>query len=135
MKRYLAEPGSERVRALFRRRLRVAASRVSHAEVAAAVARAWREKLVDATVRDTLLDRIAADFGKVDVTEVRRAIIERVPALVLRQPLRAYDAVQLVSALTLKERGAAVDFWGADGRLVDAARAEGLRATLVGASE
>ena len=34
----------------------------------------------------------------------------------------------------LKERGATVEFWGADDRLVGAARAEGLHVALVGAS-
>jgi hypothetical protein len=34
----------------------------------------------------------------------------------------------------LKERGAAVEFWGADDRLIIAAGGEGLRAVLVGSS-
>lgn len=133
VKRYLPEPGSEVVRALFRRRRRLSVSRITYAEVVAAVARAWREGLIEETTRDTISAAIDADFGGFDVTEVRRAVIDRIPALVLRQPLRAYDAVQLASALILKERGASVEFWGADDRLVTAARGEGLRASLVGA--
>lgn len=133
VKRYLPEPGSDAVRALFRRRRRLAVSRLAYAEVVAAVARAWRENLIDDAARDKILDTIDRDFGTFEVTEVRWLIIDRIPALVLRQPLRAYDAVQLASALTVKERGASVDFWGGDGRLITAARAEGLRATLVGA--
>ena len=132
VKRYLPEPGASLVRALFRRRRRIAVSRITYAEVATAVARAWREKLIGEEARDSVLATLDADFRGFDVTEVRRAIIESIPTLVLRQPLRAYDAVQLASALTLKERGASVQFWGADDRLVGAARAEGLRATLVG---
>ncbi|MGH7822031.1 MAG: type II toxin-antitoxin system VapC family toxin [Candidatus Binatia bacterium] len=133
VKRYLSEPGSDLVRALFRKRSRrLAVSRIAYAEVVAAVARAWRERLVDDVARDKILDRIEKDFGTLEVIEVRRMIIERIPTLVLRQPLRAYDAVQLASALTLKERGGSVDFWGDDGRLITAARKEGLRATLVG---
>jgi uncharacterized protein len=131
VKRYLTEPGSDLVRALFRRRRRVAVSRIAYAEVVAAVARAWREKFLEQTARDKVFAAIDADFGGFDVTEVRSGIVERIPALVLRQPLRAYDAVQLASALTLKERGASLEFWGADDRLVIAARGEGLRATLV----
>lgn len=132
VKRYLPEPGASAVRTLFRRQRRIAVSRITYGEVAAAVARGWREKLLAEEARDTIFATLDADFSGFDVTEVRRAIIESIPALVLRQPLRAYDAVQLASALTLKERGASVDFWAADDRLVDAARAEGLRATLVG---
>ena len=131
VKRYLPEPGSDLVRGLLRRRRRVAVSRIAYAEVVAAVARAWREKLLGEAARDTIFGVLEADFAGFAVTEVRRAIVERIPPLVLRQPLRAYDAIQLASALAVKERGVSVDFWGADDRLVAAARGEGLRATLV----
>ena len=134
VKRYLTEPGSDLVRQLFRRRRRVAVSRITYAEIVAAIARAWREKLLDEEARDTVLAAIQVDFGRLEITEVRRTITNRIPDLVLGQPLRAYDAVQLASALTLKDRGVSVDFWGADARLVTAARSEGLRATLVGMS-
>ena len=134
VKRYLPEPGTDLVRGLFRRRRRIAVSRIAYAELVAAVARAWRKKLLEEAARDTIFTAIDADFRGLDVTEVRRAIIDRIPTLVLRQPLRAYDAVQLASALTLKERGATVEFWGADDRLIIAARGEGLRAILVGSS-
>jgi predicted nucleic acid-binding protein len=132
VKRYLPEPGTDIVRG--RRRRRIAVSRIVYAELVAAVARAWRKKLLEEAARDTIFTAIDADFRGLDVTEVRRAIIDRIPSLVLRQPLRAYDAVQLASALTLKERGATVEFWGADDRLIIAARGEGLRAILVGSS-
>ena len=95
------------------------------------MARAWREKLLEEAARDTIFGVLEADFAGFEVTEVRRAIVERIPPLVLRQPLRAYDAIQLASALAVKERGVSVDFWGADDRLVTAACGEGLRATLV----
>ncbi|MGH7858309.1 MAG: type II toxin-antitoxin system VapC family toxin [Candidatus Binatia bacterium] len=134
VKRYLTEPGSDLVRDLLRRRRRVAVSRIAYAEVVAAVARAWREKVLEESARDAVFDVIDRDFTRFDVTELRRSIIERVRDLVVRQPLRAYDAVQLASALTLKERGASVDFWVADDRLTTAARGEGLRTTVIGAT-
>jgi hypothetical protein len=54
-----------------------------------------------------------------------------VPGLVTRRPLRGYDAVHLAAALALRDRGLAVTFWAADATLVEAARGEGLRATLL----
>jgi predicted nucleic acid-binding protein len=65
------------------------------------------------------------------VVEVRSTVVRRVPALVMRQPLRGYDAVQLAAALAVQDRGTTVDFWTADTRLAEAAQRENLRATLV----
>jgi len=45
VKRYLPEPGGDVVRGLFRRRRRIAVSRIAYAEVVVAVARAWRKQL------------------------------------------------------------------------------------------
>jgi uncharacterized protein len=98
----------------------------------AAVARAWRENAITEVARNSVFSRIEQDFLAFDVTEVRRALTERVRTLVLRHPLRGYDAIQLASALTWRDQSAAVDFWGADKRLIEAAVAEGLRATWVG---
>lgn len=131
VKRYLPEPGSDQVRSLFRRRRRIAVSRIAYAELLAAVSRACREGAVTEAARDSVFAAVKRDFAVLHVTEVKRSLIEKTALLVLRHPLRAYDAVQLASALTWQERGAAVDFWGADGVLVDAARREHLRATLV----
>lgn len=128
-KRYVREPGSVQVRTLFRRHRTIAVSRLAYAELAAAVARLSREGALDDAARDLILRRLGADFSALTVVEARRAIVERVPSLVLRNPLRGFDALQLATALALYEDGGAVDFWTADQRLAMAARAEGLRAT------
>ncbi len=44
-----------------------------------------------------------------------------------RDPLRAYDAVQLATALTIAQRKTPVVFWSTDLALLAAARLEGLR--------
>lgn len=128
-KRYVREPGSVQVRDLFRRRRTVAVSRLAYAELAAAVARLSRVGALDDAARDLILGRLGRDFSALTVVEARRAIVERVPSLVLRNPLRGFDALQLATALTLHEDAGAVDFWTADQRLAAAARAEGLRTT------
>lgn len=132
MKRYLAEAGSAEVRALFRRRRQIAVSRIAYAELCAALARAARASAIDPGERDRVLAALDADFAALDVVEVRPGLVRSVAPLVLRAPLRGYDAVHLASALDLERRGIAVDLWSADAVLVDAARGEGLRATRIG---
>lgn len=132
VKRYLKEPGSAEVRALFRGRRRIAIARIASAELAAAVARQHREAGVTEATRDAISSRLDRHFMQMTVVEVRKAMLARVPDLVVRWPLRGYDAVQLAAALTLQATGVSTTFWSSDGRLVAAARGEGLRATEIG---
>lgn len=132
VKRYLTEPGSAEVRSLFRRKRPIAVARIASAELAAAVAHQQREGAVTETTRDAILARLNRDFAQMTVVEVRAAMLSRVPALVVRWPLRGYDAVQLAAALTLQASGVSTTFWSSDGNLVAAALGEGLRATEIG---
>jgi predicted nucleic acid-binding protein len=131
VKRYLSEPGSAEVRSLFRRQRPIAVARIASAELAAAVARQHREGAVTEAIRDAILARLNRDFAQMTVVEVRAAMLSRVPGLVVRWPLRGYDAVQLAAALTLQAIGIATTFWSSDANLVGAARGEGLRATVL----
>lgn len=131
VKRYVTEPGSADVRSLFRRRRPIAVARIASAELAAAVARQHREGVVTATTRDAIWARLNRDFAQMTVVEVRAAMLSRVPALVVRWPLRGYDAVQLAAALTLQATGISTTFWSSDGNLVAAALGEGLRAAEI----
>jgi len=95
---------------------------------AAAVARQHREGAVTEMTRDAILARLDRDFAQMTVVEIRAAMLSRVPALVVRWPLRGDDAVQLAAALTLAATGISTTFWPSDGTLVAAALGEGLRA-------
>jgi uncharacterized protein len=130
VKRYVTEPGSTSVRALFRGK-DVATSRVAYAEIAATTARLARENALTDTARDAILNRLDSDFAAITIVEVRAALVRRVSSLVIRRPLRGYDAVHLASALALRDRGVAATFWAADAVLVEAARAEGLKTALL----
>ena len=105
-------------------------SRLAYAELAAVVARACRAGLVAASARDAILAGLDRDFASLEVVEARAAVLQRVPKLVVQAPLRGHDAVQLASALAVRDQGIAIDFCSADARLVEHARAEGRRATL-----
>jgi len=124
-KRYLPEPGSPRVRALLARG-DVVVSVVAYAEVLAALARAWREGILDDDGYAKLTDRVEADFRALDVVLLRPSVLRHVRSLVTRHPLRGYDAIQLASALETRLRGSPVRFWCADAALTAAAAAEGL---------
>lgn len=124
-KRYLPEPGSAAVRKATRA-ASIAVARIAFAEIAAATARAAREGLIDTTDRDRALARLVTDLGRWTVVELRPRVVWRVRDLVTRHPLRGYDAVQLSSALELRDAGRAVRFWCTDRALCAAAVAEGL---------
>ena len=130
VKRYVAEPGSAAVRALFTRK-QVATTRIAFAELCATLARLTRERSLSERARDAIFDRLTADFSAMSIVEVRPMLLQRVPELVVRQPLRGYAAVHLAAALVVRQRGVAVEFWAADARLVEAARTEGLRTRLL----
>lgn len=131
VKRYVAEVGSEQVRRLMRRNVEIAMARITEAEAYAAIARATRMKVIAAEDRDRAFDQLAKDVGEARIVEMSRAVVTSVRALVVRWPLRGYDAVQLACAARLRSEGLAVDLWCADGDLATAARGEGLRVTVL----
>jgi uncharacterized protein len=136
VKRHIAEIGSAWVRALFNPHSGnlIATMHISAVEVYSALNRRVREATL------TLADyaRIIADFDAlcveqytlVDLTE---SIVVQARELLERHPLRAYDAVQLASALVVNTALVATGlpaliFLTADDRLMNAALAEGLAA-------
>jgi hypothetical protein len=125
-KRYLVEPGTDRVRRLFRRNADIVVSRLSDVEVASAITRRMRAGDLTAQVAERHLEALAEDLETCDVVEVRRPIVTSARTLVRGHGLRAYDAMQLAAALRVKGN-AALTFLCAGGELADAAEAEDLR--------
>jgi predicted nucleic acid-binding protein len=119
----LAEPAAGNI---------IITSRISMAEVYSALNRRLREAHL------SILDyaQIATDFAAMcaseyEIIELTTTVIERARLLLERYPLRAYDAVQLASALIVSDALQAGNFpplifLAADDRLLIAARAEGL---------
>ena len=132
VKRYVRESGSEAVASLLRRARFPTISRLSVAEVPAALARRARRRDVDPELARGAADRFRADIADLGVVEVRPRVLSRAADLVWEADLRAYDAVQLASAVELsKQVDAAVTFVGADAALLRAAQSLGLRALSV----
>ena len=103
VKCYMTERNSEEVLDLAGRADVVASSLISRTEVAAAVARAVRLGVLSSergqnAHRDFLRDW--ADVSRIPLTE---ALVARADTLAWNYALRAYDAIQLASALTWQQ--------------------------------
>jgi len=126
VKRYVRETGSDRVRDWLAAGT-AATSRLTEVEVASALMRRWREGSFGAAARDRALAALVADLEALTLVEVAPPVTSRARRLLERHPLRAGDAVQLASCLLLRDTtGGPIAFAAFDGRLNEAARAEGL---------
>jgi len=136
VKRYVDEPGTSAIRALFRaRRLSPAVSRLTAVEVPAALARRARRGDLPERIARACAKHLTSDLAEMYVVEPRGALVEHAAELVWCHDLRAYDALQLASALyLLREIGTATRFVCADRPLTKVAEREGLRALAVGTS-
>ena len=124
VKLFLDEVDSEVARHVWGSRVHVATSRVSHAELACALAAAVRNgrhvhDVVDADVVDGTFLAERADFVEPD-----RVVIDSAAVVGVRHGLGGLDAIHVASALELAEFGPTLVSW--DERQRIAARAEGL---------
>lgn len=130
VKAYVRERGTDDVRKLYRRTL--AASMLSMVEVRSALRRRQREGNISEAHVDAILSALKVDLAEMWAVEARKSVLESAGELIDRHPLRAYDSVQLASALSIFRRVRAVTFVCADNALTHAAAAEGLRTLEVG---
>ncbi len=134
VKRYVDEIGSDWVRAIVdpAQGNLISIADITRAEVASALARRAREGVLTLDERDDLMRTFQAHCA----TEYRLAptdhpIIDLAVELILRHPLRAYDGVQLATAVIVNRSLIAhslppLVFISADDALIAAAQAEGL---------
>lgn len=130
VKLYVNEPGTAEVQRLVDRATRLSTSQLTYVEARAAFARRLREGRVShegylQLVR--LLEHEWEFYLRLDVSE---QVVKLAGQLAERHGLRAYDAVQLASALSVQPR-AVVEFIAADGPLLKAAAQEGLLTSRV----
>ena len=103
--------------------------RLSEVEIASALARRCREHALSRPERDRALGALEEDLQALHVVELSPDVVSTASEILLRHPLRAADAIQLGSALILRERlRTAIAFATFDQRLAAASQAEGLRA-------
>ena len=134
IKRYVAETGTGWIQVIAdppaHNRLIIA--RITWVEVLSSLARRQREDSLSPEQMDRAIRSFRYDFDmQYQVVEIDRTLTETAGQLVTRHPLRAYDAIQLASALHIQPsfahaRFTSLTFLTADDRLFIAARAEGL---------
>lgn len=133
VKGYVHEPGSRWVRqVLTPRGTGVFISPLSGAEVLSAIARKVRGGEIDGKMQREGVGAFRMDYQhRFAHTALSAAVLEEAMALVLAHPLRGADAVQLASALLLREAAPqlrALIFVAADTALLRVARHTGLAA-------
>jgi predicted nucleic acid-binding protein len=132
VKRYVAETGSGWVQNLCTPGNIVYISRITGAEVIAAIFRRLRVGDLQPEDAQAVARRFKDDFGRIyRVIEVTAEVVERAIELAEARALRGYDAVQLATALELhrlrREMSLpSLTFVSADGDLNEAAEADGL---------
>jgi predicted nucleic acid-binding protein len=133
-KYYLWETGNQWVTRLLDQAglHRVVSVELVVVEVVCALTRAHREGRISLNLRDRSIKRFMSDSkATVELVSVSQRVLGRATQLAHRHPLRAYDAIHLAAALELASEALGFDiplpvFVSADGRLLDAAQAEGL---------
>jgi len=127
VKRYVREPHSDTVRQHWRAAGRVATAEVAFAEAVAAFARRARAGDLSAGAHERVRSRLSADFRRLVRIPVSDELNRRIAELVLRYPLRGFDAIHLAAALLLRDEiRTPIAFACFDAGLLAAAKGEGL---------
>ena len=126
VKRHVDERGSDETLQFAARAEVVATSLISRAEVAAALARAVRTKMLDGDEAREAQRAFAAQWPDIARIPVTEALVSRAETLAWEYGLRGYDAVQLASAALFQESlGTAVRLATFDKQLWKAAKRAG----------
>ena len=135
VKRYVPEIGSDWILSITDPATDndLAISQITWVEVHSAFARRLRDRSLSAQRFDLIVQKVREDFeNEYRVIDVDQTLIETATELVMQHPLRAYDSVQLASALRfqsttiLSQPETPLIFVSADNRLLDIAQSAGL---------
>lgn len=134
IKRYVDEVGSDWFETLLAPdgEHAIFVSAITQIEIASGLARLQREGMLKPLTVINARRAVAYHFkSEYSVVELSAQIIRRAEGLLFAHPLRAYDAVQLASALEIRDSLLVAGrnpllFVSADRRLLAAAEAEGL---------
>ena len=134
IKRYVVEIGSPWIKTLTDSATgnSLLLVRITWVEVLSAFARRQREGSINAAEVAALIQKFRSEFNnRYRVIEVDEALVERAGELIVEYPLRAYDSVQLASALRVQSLLTSMPdtqliFVSADNRLLDIAQSAGL---------
>ncbi|GEM_PF-1489804 len=103
VKRYIDEAGSWWIQQVLSHPPSAAMAEIGVVEVVAAFARRWRMGEITADEYRFAREVFLRDAGHYQMVPTDRAVIEEATELLDRHPLRAYDALQLATALRLSD--------------------------------
>ncbi len=105
----------------------LATSRVTYAEMRAALARAWRMRRVSERAYRIALETFGSSWTDMNIVEASEPLVRLAGDLAECHSLRGLDAIHLASALVVqREGGQSISFSAWDDRLIAAAADEGL---------
>jgi uncharacterized protein len=123
VKRYIAENSSEQVNAWIGTAEMVVTSLITRVEVAAAITRAQRMKIIAPEQADAALRLFRSEWESLQRLPISETTIIRGDILACEHNLRGYDAMHLACALIWQETlGLPVTIVTFDGQLVQAAK-------------
>lgn len=128
VKLYVPEPESESIQQLVDSAEIAAVCLVTYVEACAAFARKRRERAVALKDYRNIVQEFCQDWDNYFIIDIAEALVKRAGQLAEKHGLKGYDAIQLSSALMLRDQThQAVSFCCFDGRLLRAGRGEGLK--------
>ncbi len=126
-KRYVAEPGSDKVMALCQQADTLAVSVICMPELVSTLSRLVREKKLTKVDYRKLKGDAIADLADVDICQLTTDVLVSVVSLLEVHPLLAMDALHVACALAIRPDV----FVSADHRQLAAARKSGLKCVNV----
>ena len=128
IKKFVNEPGSDRLLDVLDAAELIAASRLAYPEIVAALGRKHRAKGLTAQNHRQALDLLEHDWRELLVVELHEEFQPLIRQLAARHGLKGADLVHLASAIWIgKSVNRPVTFVGSDARLQRAAARETLR--------
>ena len=122
-KRYVAEPGSDKVFAICQKADSLVVSVICLPELISTLSRLVREKKLTRSDYRKLKGDASADLADADICQITSEVLVSTIALLESHPLRAMDAIHLACALNIKPD----IFKSADHRQIAGARKAGLK--------
>ena len=127
VKRYVEEDGTDRVDALWEEASELVTSSVAFSECLSAFCRRMREGIISEAQCLSTISLFEEEYSKIALVPVTPELDEIVKDILLKHPLRGFDAIHLASALLVHRIGRLnVTFACFDVALNRAARHEGL---------
>jgi predicted nucleic acid-binding protein len=129
VKLYIAEQGTEKVKSIVNEAEIVATSIIAYTETRAAFSRKFRERGITEKEYKRIKREFEKDWEKYFILLLTLEAAKSAGDLAEKHNLRAFDALHLASALSLKDRILLSSlFSSSDRKLCEAAEKEGLKA-------